>query len=72
MSNHDLEAQRNDPYHGNEVTNFDEIGSGPAPDNSQRQELLDQSAASNSLEEISRVAATLYLEMKKAIKARNH
>ena len=46
MGNYDLEAQRNDPYNGNDVTNFEEIGSGLAPDSSQRQELLNQSAAS--------------------------
>ena len=41
------------------------------PDQSAGQELLSPGAESGSFEEISRVAATLYIEMKKCIKQRN-
>ena len=41
------------------------------PDQSAGQELLSPGAESGSFEEISRVAATLYIEMKRCIKVRN-
>ena len=41
------------------------------PDRSAGQELLSSGAESTGFEDVSRVAATLYLEMKKCVKARN-
>ena len=60
-----------------DIAGLDEIGAAAAdrsintPDKSQKQELLSPESGSNAFEEVSRVAATLYLEMKRCLKTGN-